>query len=119
MTRKALVLGVAILAMHGEARAQQWLTGNDLLGYCTDASTRAYCMYYVEGVWDAISNAQGIGTLPSRGKGCISFPTVGVNSGQVVDVVTRWLQAHPEVRHLAAGGLVWGALTEAWPCPAR
>jgi Rap1a immunity proteins len=118
MMRRVIVLAAAMLAINGIARAQQWLNGNDLLGYCTNASTRPYCMYYIQGVWDAVENGQEAGSRPLRGRGCIRFPQ-GVNAQQVVDVVTRWLQAHPEIRHSMAGGLVWGAFSEAWPCPVQ
>jgi hypothetical protein len=38
MKQSALVLAALILAMQGETRAQQFVSGNELLGYCTDAN---------------------------------------------------------------------------------
>jgi hypothetical protein len=35
---------------------------------------------------------------------------------QMFDVVTRYLAAYPETRHLAAASLVAHALAEAFPC---
>src|SRR5262249_55116764 len=118
MKQSGLVFAALILAMQGQARSQQYVTGNDLLNYCMDASKQVFCVAYIQGVSDAVSNAQQIGKLPQRGQGCVRFPD-GVTAPQGADVVTRWLQAHPELRHLGAGGCVHGALSEAWPCPAR
>ena len=118
MKQSTLVFAALILAMQGQASAQQYLTGNELLSYCTDASKRLFCVAYIEGASDAVSNVQQLGKLPQRGRGCIRFPD-GVTGLQAADVVTRWLQTHPENRHLGAGGLVHGALSEAWPCPAQ
>jgi hypothetical protein len=120
--RVLVVALVAVVVPHGSPRAQlmtqTFMTGKDLLAYCTDASKSGICAAYIAGVSDAISAGQGAGALPRRGKGCPSLP-VGARTEQAVDVVVRWLQAHPEVRHLGAAGLVWGALSEAWPCPAQ
>ena len=42
---------------------------------------------------------------------------VDVESGQLLDVMTLYLQAHPENRHLPARGLYHLALQGAFPCP--
>jgi hypothetical protein len=119
MAKTLIGILVALLFLQRAANAQYWLDGNALLTYCTgtDAAQRSACTLYIEGVWDTIYNAQGTKAV-SGSAACISFSTA-VTSGQVADTVTHWLQAHPAVRHLPAGGLVWGALYEAWPCPAH
>src|SRR5262249_50358507 len=123
MTQRVLALVVALaLAMpHGSPRAQQayqFLTGNELLSICTDGSKFGYCEYYIQGISDALANAKGLGKLQRQGRGCISFP-VEATPRQFADLVTRWLPAHPALRHIGAGGLVWGALSEAFPCSAQ
>jgi len=112
-----LIVGAAlgIGAMDGAASAQSFIDGNKLLQQCANANTQRYCVYYVGGVWDATLIAQTFSGAPQRGRGCINFQAV--NSQQAADVVMRWLQAHPELRHAGAGGLVIRALSEAWPCP--
>ncbi|MDC1018738.1 Rap1a/Tai family immunity protein [Pseudomonadales bacterium] len=41
----------------------------------------------------------------------------GASLGQLARVVKKFLQDHPESLHLDAGGLVYNALNEAFPCP--
>ena len=41
----------------------------------------------------------------------------GASLGQLARVVKKYLQDHPEFLHLDAGGLVYNALNEAFPCP--
>ena len=111
---RTLVLVVAMLSIYGPARAD-FLTGKDLLDYCTNTSTFANCSSYISGVWDFAVIVQMHFNV--RGTGCINFP-MDVNQRQLVDVVTRWLKAHPEGRDAGGGGgQVHGALSEAWPCP--
>lgn len=93
-------------------------SGNDLYQDCTtreDAAAyyqkRAYCMGYIVGVADANST---FGAIIRRPLFCLS---AGVTTGQLVDVVTRYLETHPQSRHYAAASLVGGAFMEAFPCP--
>jgi hypothetical protein len=43
------------------------------------------------------------------------FPK-GVEGPQIVDVIKRWLDEHPEVRHYSASSLIAEALKEKFPC---
>jgi hypothetical protein len=43
-------------------------------------------------------------------------PPDGLDGQQIVDIVSAWLRAHPETRHLAAAPLVEVALKEKFPC---
>jgi hypothetical protein len=45
-----------------------------------------------------------------------SFCLKGVQPNQLVDVIKRWLDDHPEVRHYAASSLIETALKEKFPC---
>ena len=40
----------------------------------------------------------------------------GFSKNQLIDVVKRWLDDHPEVRQYTAGSLVTAALREKFPC---
>jgi hypothetical protein len=59
-----------------------------------------YCLGYVQGFTDA-----AVVCIPK-----------GVVVHQVLDVVVRFLRAHPAVRNMDASKLAHTALLEAWPC---
>ena len=91
--------------------------GNELFAECQVAKTdntyyqRGYCLGYIVGAFDASAGADG-------GVGGITFcAPVGVESGQVQDIVVKWLDDNPQHRHHSAHSLVAAALSEVWPCP--
>jgi hypothetical protein len=47
------------------------------------------------------------------------LPEKGLKSGQVGDMVCKYLSEHPQNRHRSAGILVEQALRTAWPCTAQ
>ena len=54
--------------------------------------------------------------LAGAGEGsAFCFPH-GVQANQIVDVIKKWLQDHPELRHYAASSLITAALKEKFPC---
>jgi len=102
---------VAAMAVGAQGRAAQGvftqfrsISGNQLYEQCRVRS--AFCYGYVEGISD------GTYRLPNYE---LCFPE-GVTAKQLVDVVTRYLAAHPETWHIEAGPLVAVALHEAFPC---
>ena len=52
----------------------------------------------------------------SKSAASFCFPQGAVKSGQVRDLVCKYLGDHPQHRHLPAGFLVEQALTTVWPC---
>jgi TctA family transporter len=96
-----------------EKQVTGFLTGNELLTWCSEALT-ARCRAYDMGIADAISLSQAFGGSLVGFRAC--FPP-GVNSKQVEDIATRFLREHPEVRHLGAASQVAKALADAFPCP--
>ena len=70
----------------------------------------AFAVGYVSGVAD--SDVITI-SLDSRR---ICIPS-GVTNGQIVDVVFKFLDAKPEIRHLSAAHLSREAMRNAWTCP--
>ena len=108
-------LGIAVAvwgAACGSVLAAE--TGNTLLEDClkpVGSSGRAYCTGYVTGVTEALYWA---GDRGRDGSACVPDE---VTLGQMVDVVVRFLQIHPEVRHHAAIIVVRAALGAAFPCP--
>jgi hypothetical protein len=113
---------VALLFIGGHAKA--FTNGNDLLTACSSRATEHACVMYIRGVGNTISlqmeytrNAyalqnnisSGVADIPlAVGVMCHEAPS-GATTGQVGDVVTKYLEAHPETRH-------FGATWLAWPC---
>ncbi len=89
-------------------------TGNRLYEDCRAANyfNRGYCGGYVTGIVDTIESLQLRGVLPADAL-CIPDEST---KGQLVDVVLKYLEKHPERRHLEAGSLVPEALNRAFPC---
>jgi hypothetical protein len=91
-------------------------SGNDLLDDCSAKSgdnpvKAGACLGYVTGVADVL----GGGTVIDGIRACF----VTATTGQLKDVVLRYLNEHPETRHLVAASLVARALSEAFPCPKK
>lgn len=80
--------------------------GNKLLEWCKE--TPVMTMSYVTGITDAYAVAG------APFKYC---PPEEVTYGQVRDVTCKWLENHPEDRHVSGSMLVPLALSKAWPCP--
>ena len=106
-------VGLAVMLLPAQSQAG-FLTGGDLLRRCETESSvpRAECVGYVEGINDYQTTLLGWSYLDEP-----YFCTPeGVRSYQLVKVVTKYLNEHPEELHLEAGGLVAAALQEAFPC---
>jgi hypothetical protein len=91
-----------------------YLTGNALLERCSAATgsfDSGVCSGYVTGVVDAIETAQGV--FGAKSKVCVPEQAT---IGQVRDIVKRFLDSHPAVRHMTASSLAWAAIQEAFPC---
>ena len=104
--RSVLIAVLAgVVASAPGAAAGEFMSGNDLYGHCSSAVyvDRGICHGYVIGVVDILS--QRVICVPDD-----------ATAGQAEDIVRQWLEGHPEVRHLAAEGLVALALSEAFPC---
>jgi hypothetical protein len=109
-TRLAAMAAAVVLAcLSASVRADT--PGNELLDYCTsqDASERGYCYGYV----NAIAEAE---RRPAGFNGWYNCLPAESTRKQLVDVVKRWLDQHPEQRHYSAAGLIAQALSEAFPC---
>lgn len=66
------------------------------------------CLGFIEGVLDATTSYPQASTH-------ICFPN-GSMSGTLIEIVTDYLDKHPENRHFSATSLVITALQEAFPC---
>jgi hypothetical protein len=116
----AMLAGLAFLATGASAATAgdlEFYTGEALYAQCSarpslpDYEVRqARCAGYVLGVSDATQAAQG--TAPG-GKVCLPATAT---STQLVESVSRFLDAHSEKRRLAAQDLVIEALSVDFPC---
>ena len=71
----------------------------------------SHCMIYLTGFLDGFTMGQVAGAVE-----VFCFPE-GVNAGQMVRVVTKWLQDHPARLYEPAYGLVFTAVRDAFACP--
>lgn len=94
-------------------QSSTWLNGNDLWEYCGSDSaspSSLACMDYVMGVADAMTaHHEGV-------NGFHACFRATMTRGQIIDVVKRWLQNHPENRSYTAAGIVAAALQQSFPC---
>ena len=87
------------------------LSGYELLSHCeasidTGPMYRGYCYGFIDGV-AALLRREPIHT--------VCAPS-GVTSGQLTDIIVKYLRDHPAKRHYEASSLVGLALMEAFPC---
>jgi hypothetical protein len=107
---KATLLTVILMCLPFAALAD-FRNGNSLLEDCqapAGAPGSIVCAGYVF----AIADVQLYGDIG----GVRSCVPANVTGKQVIDVVTRYLQQHPEQRHYGAASLVAHALSENFPC---
>lgn len=92
-------------------------SGNSLYDMCRHYETEGYksdlgagCAMYISGVAQTLVMNDDTAVLKSP------CPGKMVTNEQIVDVVTKWLDNHPEKRNLPAPFIVTVALNEAFPC---
>jgi len=118
---KYLLMVVLLFSFNQARAASVFASGSDLLGQCEanlsetksdiNIATGMLCSGYVQGISDAHESFVSAGVL--EGVFCIRR---GVNVGQLVRIVTKHLQEHPEKLHMGASGSVLSALRAAFPC---
>ncbi|MGU5678101.1 Rap1a/Tai family immunity protein [Aeromonas allosaccharophila] len=104
---------IVLLSLYSAYSSAMFKDGNDIYRICTtpkddkyfhmDAS---YCQGYIIGVVDTVDGF--FACLPE-----------GVTVGQNVDIVTKYLATHPEIRHMEGSIIVTDALKEFFPCKKR
>jgi hypothetical protein len=115
--RNLIQAGLAILVVlclpASPALADAYISGSDLYEKCRgqDAPDRALCFGYIAGIADAMDLA-----APGRlGEWRACVPKE-VTVGQLTDMATKWLAAHPALGTRGVAGLVARAFQEAFPC---
>jgi hypothetical protein len=115
----ALALAILLTANEGRA-AGGYISGQRLNELCSDESTsfnEGLCWGYIAGVYDAGKALDTATNKRQWSAGWTACVPDGVLAGQLVEVVKKWLRAHPERWHYAADSVVAGAVHETWPCP--
>lgn len=101
-----MLLGVACGGPGWAAAAEG--SGNQLLAECLEPHSvfgYSYCLGFISGAADTLVFHTNDVCVPEK-----------VTRGQTMDIVVRYLQAHPEIRHYASTTLAKAALMEAFPC---
>jgi hypothetical protein len=111
----ALAAAIVLAAVPAQAAAQQPArarTGNELLKDCkSKGASGLFCLGFVRGLaegltlWRSFAPESAITCIPAE-----------VTTGQLKDVVVKWLADNPKVRHLGADALVVRAFRVTWPC---
>lgn len=107
---KATLLTVILMCLPLAALAD-FRSGNGLLEDCQTPEgmpSRLVCSSYILTIVDVLRYDDVVGI-----RSCV--PTQATTQ-QVTDVVTQYLQQHPELRHYGAVALVARALSESFPC---
>lgn len=122
-------LAAVVLLVAGSPAASQvtYRTGNNLYADCTTREDSplyyqndAACTLYVLGVNDAFAQAPDVASLlreePANSTPEMLCVPIGVQAGQLRDVVLAYLRSNPATRHQSAAWLVLLALRAAYPC---
>lgn len=81
--------------------------GNELLEACQQSAS--FSNGFASGVIDTL--------LISSPRINLICPPIGVTVGQAKDVMCKFLESNPAIRHQAGASLAWQAFYEVWPCP--
>lgn len=100
---KHTIIALALCASASAAHAE-FMDGNRLLADMNGTQMRQMsAVGYVMGASDALTTVT------------VCMPD-GVTVGQAHDIVKRYLEDNPAIRHLSADSLVNRALSRVWPC---
>jgi hypothetical protein len=113
--RRLILVGLTSCFLTSGAFAQ--VTGNDWKDYCNapeHTEKYAMCLGYFSGSLDGIR-------LMERTTGAIILcePPAGVTVPQLIAIIRRYLDQHPEQLHFAAASIVPKIVNEAFPCQSR
>jgi hypothetical protein len=106
----AMTAAVVLVCLPTATRADV-TTGKELWPLCTSkgATENSLCFGYVTAIAEAMGQPTGV----YGWRACVPEQ---VTRKQVVDVVMRYLDQHPEERHSTAGSLVANVLAKAFRC---
>lgn len=108
-----LAAGLSILSNH--AKAQDVHSANHLLRTCTPADDIGYlaCVRYISGYARGFGHANVLSASP------LACMPAGIENGQIVEVVLKYIRSKPEKWHNNADAFIFLALVDAFPCPKK
>jgi|14_taG_2_1085336.scaffolds.fasta_scaffold186062_1 hypothetical protein len=112
MRIKLIICIVALCSLlSSPVLATGYESGNNLLKQCkVDVGLeKVTCLGYVTGVVDVLLARRPLTTFE------VCIPD-GVSKGQIVAIVVKWLEDHPERRHFLAAGEIFYSLGAVFPC---
>lgn len=109
MRKTISTLVVVAISCVSAPAAAGFYNGNELKRLCDSGSS--YCSGYIMGVVDDLLWRQDL--VGAKKEYCIPD---GTESGQIVDLVKKHLEASPEQRHWPAGILITNAMAKAYWC---
>lgn len=125
MFRQRLLCGIVLVFLGGWASASDQYgitTGNEFLRYCKPALERntpfkdsvnsIYCLGFVSGYLDGYR----IGLVPKGNRPLFCLPKDGVENGQAIRIVIKYLENNPETLHESVRITMAIALGKAFPC---
>ena len=106
--------GLAVMLLLSAQSQAGFNNGRTLLRECESDSLAklGLCYGYITGIADYQTTLLNWSDLDEP----LFCPPDGVTSGQLVKIVTKRLNEHPEKLHLSASGSVANALAQAFPC---
>jgi hypothetical protein len=110
--RRVLIVDCLLLLAAHSVHAE-YFSGVLLNKYCNSQSDyeKGMCLGYIVGVVDSFKTTSTV-----KGEKKIFCIPQGVTSGQLVLVLKKSMQEHPETLHLPASAHTLSALTAAFPC---
>ncbi|MFL6437689.1 MAG: Rap1a/Tai family immunity protein [Terriglobales bacterium] len=115
--KATLFLAMLLPGVFADEQQFSYMDGNRLLQQC-DEESRAFCSGYVAAAMD--SNNTFLNSMQATMKQHVSpmycLPKDGIDLGQAVRIIVKWLHNHPEKLHLRGDTLVWESLRDAFPC---
>lgn len=101
-----ILLGAVGLSLAPNYASAGWKSGNNLYESCKSGQPLQYadCASFAMGIYDASELFSQPLHVPSQ-----------ITASQLHDIVLKYLENHPERRHLPASFLVWTAIREAYP----
>jgi hypothetical protein len=119
MKKLALLLVIASIFGASPLMAEGFINGNELLDHCVQAQDKeklsshdtGHCFGFISGVTDLYDIL--ISEMIVKPAYC---PPPNVSLIQMVNIVVKYLEAHPENLHYSGSSLAIRAYVEAFPC---
>lgn len=102
---KAVIPALLIATMAAGPASAAFITGNQLMEHCRNQN-RSFLLGYAMGSADHLQFF-----MPEK----VCIP-VQVTGGQLVDILCKYVDEHPGMRHLTGEYLAFASLNEAFPC---